>query len=313
MKTNKIIWGILLLFMGSVLLLENFDVIEFYWRNVWQFWPLFLIISGVAMLFKNRENNISTYISVSILIISLLFLFYKGQQKPKESNWFDKNFEDGIDINIDDKPQVKEFLFEPFDGDTTKKVIFNITGGGTSFYLDGETDSLVFADISRKKGRFILSSVKTATENTVNFKMKEKNHRLNFGGNQNDVNLKLNTKPIWDFNVKLGAGEFKFDMTNYKVNTFNFEGGASEVDLNIGSLLPNSYVNIQSGVAAIDIAIPAQSGCRIKTNTGLSSKDFEGFTKMENGFYETDDFEKAKNKIYINLDGGLSRFQVHRD
>ena len=56
MKYERIIWGVLLLFVGGVLLLENLNVIEFYWRNVWGFWPIFLIIGGVNLLL-NRNGS----------------------------------------------------------------------------------------------------------------------------------------------------------------------------------------------------------------------------------------------------------------
>jgi hypothetical protein len=61
MKLNRIMWGIVLLFVGGVLLLQNFNVIEFYWRNIWKFWPVFLIISGVNILFNRQIADRRNY------------------------------------------------------------------------------------------------------------------------------------------------------------------------------------------------------------------------------------------------------------
>ena len=82
MKLDRIMWGIVLLFIGGVLLLENFNVIEFYWRSVWRFWPIFLIIAGVNILFNKNKSQVGGMVSIAILIITLGLLFFKGQERP---------------------------------------------------------------------------------------------------------------------------------------------------------------------------------------------------------------------------------------
>ena len=64
MKFERIIYGVLLLFVGAVLLLDNFNVIEFYWRNVWSFWPVFLIIAGVKLLLNRNESQLGSKVSL---------------------------------------------------------------------------------------------------------------------------------------------------------------------------------------------------------------------------------------------------------
>jgi hypothetical protein len=147
MKLDRIIWGIILLFVGGVLLLENFNVIEFYWRNVWSFWPIFLIIAGINILFNRNRSQVGNIISIAVVVITLSFLFYKGQQPPKNRTSFfnvgpdmDINLNDDDDDNWDDSVSEKRMNFsEPFNGDSTKKVVLDISGGGTSFKLDGNT------------------------------------------------------------------------------------------------------------------------------------------------------------------------------
>jgi len=103
MKLDRILWGIILLFVGLVLLLENFDVIEFYWRNVWGFWPIFLIIAGINILFNKNKSQIGNMISIGIVVITLGFLFYRGQQPPEGRGWFNRSMGGDINIDIDDE------------------------------------------------------------------------------------------------------------------------------------------------------------------------------------------------------------------
>lgn len=318
MKLDKVIWGVLLLFVGGVLLLNNFNVIEFYWRNVWSFWPVFLIILGVNILFNRNNSQTGNVISLGILIITLCFLFVKGQQRPEGRFWWGNNHKNSIEMNIDDDDDssyTTSTFSEPFSAaDANKKNILEISGGGTSFNLNGATDSLITASVKRKNSNFALTKVSTDSVNTITFKLQDKRNKNSWsiGDGGNDVDLHLNTTPTWQMNLKLGAGQIDFDLAAYKVRTLNFDGGAAELDVKLGDLLPITDVNVKTGVADVKIRIPEGSGCRIKTKTGLSTKDFDGFTKISEGIYETANYQSSTKKIFINFDGGLSSFEVNR-
>ncbi|WP_316799997.1 LiaF transmembrane domain-containing protein [Pedobacter frigidisoli] len=320
MKLDRLIWGIILLFIGGVLLLENFGIIDFYWRNVWGFWPIFLIIGGLNILFNRNNSQTGSIISIAVLVLALSFLFFKGQQEPQRGNWWGNNFKKDIDVNVDNDhndDQDTAFnmlnLSEPLvAADSAKKTVLNISGGGLSFNLDGETSSLINADVKKRHGNFSLKKLVTDSATVLTFSMDDRKSKWKFGDNGNDVGFKLNKNANWDILMKLGAGEANFDFSDYKVRTFRFDGGAAALDIKFGDLLPITDVVVKSGVANVEIKIPESSGCRIKTKTGLSAKDFEGFEKLSEGVYETSNYKTSTKKIFINLDGGLSNFEVSR-
>ncbi|RZL49794.1 MAG: hypothetical protein EOP00_06375 [Pedobacter sp.] len=321
MKFDRIIWGVLLLFIGGVLLLDNFDIITFYWRNIWNFWPIFLIILGVNILFNRNNSQTGNIISLGILVIALSVLFVKGQEKPTNKFWWNNGVKHQIDIDDDDedydgenndKNYSKLNFTEPYLAEyAAKKTVLNISGGGTSFELKGSTDSLFSADVKKRRGNFSLTKNTSDSVNTLTFKMEEKNRNWSFGSG-NNVDVRLNTNPLYELNLKMGAGEIKFDLEKFKVRTLNFDGGAAELDVKIGALVPIADLNVKTGVADVKISIPEGSGCRIKTKTGLSSKDFTGFTKINEGLYETPNYQSSTNKVFINFEGGISSFEVSR-
>jgi len=317
MKLNRVMWGIILLFVGLVLLLENFNVIDFYWRNVWSFWPVFLIISGINILFNKNKSQVGNMISLGVLVVMLGVVFYKGQQPPTARSWVGNNFSKDFDIDIDDDKEEEHsekltFAEALIPADSLKKTVLNISGGGTSFDLKGGTDSLIQADVERRNGNFILQREVSDSVTTLTFKMKEKNNKWSLGDGGNDVDLKLNKKPEWNINMNMGAGEVKLDMEEYKMRSFRFDGGAASIDIKVGSKLPITDVTVKTGVADVKINVPESSGCRIRTKTGLSAKDFPDFVKIDNGNYETSNYKTSTKKIFINLDGGLSNFEVNR-
>jgi hypothetical protein len=55
-KGNSLVWGIILILVGGVILLEQLDIDVF--DQVWRFWPVILIIWGVNKLWLGlKERN----------------------------------------------------------------------------------------------------------------------------------------------------------------------------------------------------------------------------------------------------------------
>ena len=305
-------WGIVLLFIGTVLLLENFGVIEFYWRSVWRFWPIFLIIAGINILFNRSRSQLAGIVSIAVLVITLGLLFFKGQEEPGGHRQTRERLKE-YNEQPDSADQIlnEQHLALPFGADSiAKRTVLNISGAGTSFELKGRTDSLISAIVNQKGEKFVLSSnLSKDSVTTLNLKIAGKG-KWNTGGN--DVDIWLNAGPVWEFQINMGAGEVDFDLKDYKVREFNFDGGAAALEVKLGSLLPVTDVNVKTGIADVKINIPAGSGCQIRAKTGLSAKEFTGFTKLNDNTYETPNYKASKNKIFINFDGGLSSFEVNR-
>lgn len=305
-------WGIVLLFIGGVLLLENFGIIDFYWSSVWRFWPIFLIIAGINILFSKSKSQLAGVVSIAILVITLGILFFKGQRTTGIERVFPEHSEEHNNQN-DPEPKVmgEQRLSIPYHADSVaKKTVLNISGAGTSFDLKGQTDSLITVRSNQNDEPFLLiNNLSADSISTLYLKPKGKGEWNPGGG---DVDVSLNTKPNWEIYVKIGAGTFDFDLQDYKVRTFNFDGGAAALKLKVGDSLPITDVNVKTGMAEVKINIPLGSGCQIRAKTGLSSKEFKGFTKLSDNIYETPNYKDAKNKVFINFDGGLSSFEVDR-
>jgi hypothetical protein len=56
-KTGSIFWGLILLALGVILLLANFDVIDY--DTLFDFWPVLVIILGLKLVYNyvTRKNN----------------------------------------------------------------------------------------------------------------------------------------------------------------------------------------------------------------------------------------------------------------
>lgn len=309
MKTERIIWGIVLLFLGGILLLQNFNVINFEWSVIWRFWPVILILIGANMLFSNSSSVAGGVVSVLITVVVLGFIGYKGinQAEVDRDNW---TFEDETDRTEEDT-KAATFFREPYIAGT-RSAILNIEGGATSYILRDTASELFTANVKKNYGKYAVFKFSTDSTETVDFKMTgEANWDMKKSAS-NQVIMTLNPQPIWDINLETGAGKSNFDLTKFKIRKIKLEGGVAKFDIKLGNLNKTTVVEVESGVSKINIAIPESAGCEIKTDSGLSSLDFKGFTKLSDNAYQTPNFNAAQQKITIHLEGGLSKFKVER-
>ncbi len=312
MKTEKIIWGLIFIFVGSVFMLDNFDVINFYWGSVWRFWPIIFILIGANMLLSRfADKNTGAIVAASITVLVLVFIGYQGSTPRSDRAWLHFDSDHGKRNKNANWNAVSSFS-EPYTG--AKAATLNIQGGATVYELTDTTASLFQADVKEPYGGYTLDKTTLDSVEVLNFRKRDKRGR-GFKMDDmetNETRMRLNSAPVWDITVEMGAGETNFNLENFKVRTLRFEGGAASFQAKIGSRLPVTDITVETGVASVEIEVPEASGCRILVDSGLSSKDFDGFIKQSDGAYETSNFNTAVNKVNISLKGGLSSFEVRK-
>lgn len=329
-NSNSIFLGAILIVLGALALglVNDWFSFDVSMRQIARFWPVLIILAGVAVMLDSRRSLMN---STSVLLVALAIPF--GIYNCT-SNTFDK-VEDrisgkGFDFDVDINDSDDEFTYdEGTDSSSStshqtykvdkvagvKSAELMIGGGAAQFLLEKADADQLFAADTRLAGvsGFTLREENTGTHQKVSFKMKsQKNIRLKDKGIDRKVTLKLNTEPVWDINMEIGAGDLKYDLTSYKVGKIKLETGASNIDLKMGDLMSESTVKIESGVANINIEVPTGVGCEIKMDGALNAKNFTGFTKIKSGLYRTEGFDSAAKKIYIDTDSGMSNFTVSR-
>jgi len=299
MKTGQIFWGVFFLTFGTLLLLTKMDFLNVNWSFAWDLWPLILIFWGLSIILKNSTFKpiITAFfgLTIAILIFGII------------SNIFENTFSDKIVWS--DSQSINYF-----SEDMSKKIEnahFEMNAGGGHFLLTGGTDKLING---KAKGMFSSSDFRVDTNSNnanIYFEMNDGDFKITKGNFKNNLEVDLNTQPLWDFDFELGASKAKFDFTKLKVASFNLKTGAATTTLKFGELYNDVKIDIEMGAAKLKIKIPKDSGCRISGDMALVAKDFEGFSKT-NEFYQTANYENSKNKIEIGIDAGVSSVTVER-
>ena len=231
MKTGKIVWGMIYIFIGSIFLLDNFNLIDFYWVSVWRFWPVIFILIGINMLLSRFVNQkIVPALVAAITLLTLALIGYQGSRPNNDSRWISFQF-DNDDSGNDSTQNAPSYFIEPYGG--AKRAELRIQGGATSFKLQDTTSSLFEADVKRPFAKYTLTKSISDSVEVLNFRMRSGEQRWNLDEMENnETNIRLNLTPVWDIHIDMGAGEAIFDLTPYKISSLKFEGGAASFEAN---------------------------------------------------------------------------------
>ncbi len=326
MKRNRLFTGLLLLGIGILFLLDNFNVINFHWGNVLSLWPLFLIISGVNLIFSHYNSIGATAIKVLVFAAMFVWVVYRGVM-PRENHFWGRHFNNNTFFNNDDsddddddnnskgvfKLEGSSTYKEPYTP-AVKVASLNIKGGGATYILQDTTNQLFSANTQELSSKFHFNTTATDSGKAIIFNSSNSRHSINWDNDKGDqATIKLNSNPVWDIDIASGASKMDLDLTKFKIRKLLVKGGAASMDVKLGlPVTGNTTVDVSTGVSEVKISVPSGAACHINSKTGLSSRDFDGFTSKSDNEYETPGFANAPQKIYISLKGGISDFSVKR-
>jgi len=332
MRNDRIIPGLILVLIGGAFLLHNYGYLHFHWMNFVYLWPIFIVIGGVNLIFANNRSPWATVIKVGVVIAGfglLIFGNFGNRYHFWPNTYYDyrNNNNDDSDDDDDDsdstsnkggititKEEGHSLFSEQYTADT-RVAQLNISGGGTTYNLSDTTNQLFAANTKEFFGKYELTHHKQDSVYVLDFNM-QKNHGHNFHWNHdnqsNSATFKLNPNPIWEIDVETGATELNFDLSKFKVRSLKLSGGAASFHVKLGQPLATTNVEVSTGVSEVVINIPQNAACSITTDSGLSSNQFDGFTKKSDDNYETPGFANAKNKLRLKISGGISDFKVSR-
>ncbi len=125
--------------------------------------------------------------------------------------------------------------------------------------------------------------------------------------------------PIRLKEINVDAGASSLDMhsignANFELMTFS--GGAGSFDLDFrGQYSGESTIDIDIGVSSADIILPRGIPARVETSGSnwLSSVDLHknSLEEIDDGIYESPDFEDADTRITLIIDVGLGSVDVY--
>lgn len=297
MKSGNLFWGLFLITLGSLYFLTEYNIINMSWNFIWNFWAAVFIFWGLQLLTKNTKIRI--FIDGIFGIILAILIFGSVSNIIGGNNCCDDS---------------KRYSNNVFSTDTDSTYIFadlEINGGAGSFILKDSTDKLIKGISQGDLGYYSFNEDKQTERVFLKINQLDEQIKHIRGDLRNRLEIKLNTSPIWNISLNVGASKNHIDLSNFKVQKLNLKCGVSKSEIKLGDRFENTEINVEMGVSSLQLLIPKETGCKIEGEMALVLKNLDGFSKSSDGNYYNKKYENAKNRIIININSGVSKFKIN--
>ncbi len=151
-------------------------------------------------------------------------------------------------------------------------------------------------------------------DDRLNVKMSVPHPQWGFGPwnrDRFDWDVKFNSQLPLLLKLETGASESRLDLTDLLVTELDLGTGASATWLTLPAHAGLTSAKIQSGVAAVEIAVPGGVAARIRATGGLASIDIDETRFPRSGdTYRSPDFDAAENKVDLRIETGVGSVRV---
>ena len=289
------VWGILLLFLGIIFLLQNLNVLPWgLWGTLWHFWPVLIIIIGASILL--RYHNVWL---VSTLILAMLFaclgitVWQYGASPPAE--------------------KITTAYSEPLGSLEQAQIEIDFSGGSLTM------DSLPYGSLDFVEAG---SGMRNGDKGvTVEFRRRGSEGELHlslergrwefWSKGENSWQVRFNRNIPLTLDVKSAASNVHLDLSQLQLTELAMDVDLANYMVKVPSSTGSVHVYIDADLSNLEITIPDGVAVKLMADADLSIlKVDESRFPRKGDYYVSQDFASAKNRVEIELDCDLSRVQV---
>lgn len=284
---NKVIIGLILVTVGIFLLLANLGIINYnVFYNIFNLWPLLLIVIGINIVFRNTKAI--SYIAWGLFFVIIIIYGVYTQNNLETSD-------------LSTETIVMERRAE------TRYADLDLDLGASRLNINSTDDELLLGNL---KGRRLNYTEKYSNgREKVDILFESGNFNLtNFQANQDATyDFYLNNEIIWDLDLDLGALSGQLNLEDIPTRSLDLDIGAASLTIVLGDKHDLDF-SIDSGASSIDIIIPKGVGLKIELDIGLSANNIDDLDLIYNDdYYISSNYDSAETKINIDVDSGLGK------
>ncbi|MBI4200806.1 MAG: hypothetical protein HY531_00780 [Chloroflexi bacterium] len=285
--------GLLLIAIGTVLLLQTLGVLPWgLWWELWRFWPVLLIIAGVALILGTRAPLLTSAIVIVLVlgtVAAATLMSFSGPARESVSELREPLGETkGLNARVRFGAGKISMGELPAGSPELVEGVFRGPGDSTpasySLTRSGDQANLVL-DTAQLRG-------------------------WQRPGTQ-DWTVRLSQAVALDLWVQSGASDLTLDLQRLNVTHLEMEVGASQIRVTLPGKSERTSATIRAGAANLQVTIPQGVAARIKTTTSLASVDVdERRFPRSNGFYQSPEYDSAPYKLGLDIEGGAASILV---
>ena len=125
--------------------------------------------------------------------------------------------------------------------------------------------------------------------------------------------LQLNNKVPLDLTLHFGAGQARLDLGSLDLRAAEIHMGVGQLDVDLRGSPKHSYnLAIHGGIGEATVRLSADAGIYAEAHGGIGSIKVRGL-KQEDGHWVSPSYDRAGNKIRLEIHGGIGQINVIAD
>lgn len=322
-KTGDVVWALVLIFVGTMLLLNSLGLVSWaIWIVILRFWPVLLILGGLQLIFG---KHIYARIVIGVLaffmfgFISLIAIYNSA---PSLLEQFNITLPDQVvsvlEIDADEQQSTYALETEKYE-DVTSRILTASLGVGELSIVDGGNDDTLISIDSSYGANFGQPDINDKQEDdsvVIAFSQASKNTWY-IGGVSPEYRLDLgmNRLPTSIF-LEVGAGKGVVDLEESVIKDLDVDVGAGSVEVTLGdnvSYDEEATINVNVGAGEMILELGKDVAYTVVYNVGVGSvrvksDDFSGLGR--DGSVTSENIDTAEASVTINVDVGLGQFRL---
>lgn len=295
MKIGRLFWGLLLIVVGGLVLLNNFGVVVVDWTNVWKLWPLGIIAAGLSIL--SVRNWLWRTLAIAVMVVTLGLIVYLAVFAPSTPT----PIRGVSDVTIERQSA------------TISRADVAIKTGASQLQLTSADHSTIAR--SRLESNVLTQSHTSSVDGgiqRVSLSTEGGGSWWIGDGLRTNWQVSLTRGLPLDVSVDIGATDADIDLSKAFIQSIDVNSGASSVVVKIGALEKLTRITIDSGASSVVVKVPKSSGVQVRLDSGLASKNLADLKETTTDVFESDGFDSAAQQVTIVGKIGASSFTVER-
>jgi hypothetical protein len=294
-RSQSFIFPLLLILLGLGLLLDQLGVWAFSWEALLRLWPLALILIGLDMvLSRTRVGGL-----VSLLIVVALVVLLLGFYRP---------------FTPTERGSTHETYNQPAQGIETATLHVQVDNGKLTMSALEDSPNFFEAEVNYDKGWTNVSREVSVEGNAAEVYLKSKIRERGWvpvrSGFKEEWTIQVNPTIVTQLDIATGVGQADLNLSGMKLGDLRLNTGVGGVNVTLSAQGAYAVV-INGGVGSVTVNIPRDAEARIQVEKGIGSLDVDSRFVHQDKYYVSKGYGSAKNKIDLDIDGGVGAITVH--
>jgi len=289
------LWGILLLSVGVVFLLQTLNVLPWgLWGTLWRFWPVVIITIGLGILLRRYNIWLVSLLILAILGACLGIAIWQYGPSPAAG-------------------QITKSYSQPLGSVQQAQIEIDFTAGSLTINsLPAGSLNLVEVDSTLSNGE---------TGIRVDFHRQDGQGSLHlsrervdwpfWGKDENRWLVNLNRNIPLTVAVRFTASNANLELSQLQIVELRMDVDLGNYTVKMPSSAGTIHVYIKANLANLEVIIPDGVAVRLRADVDLGHLGVDESRFPRKGdYYVSPDFESAPKRIELELDCNLGRVQV---